>query len=163
MSERGWQSGAPGVRRRPGAPWPLSLAGVLLVAYLVVPFVFGLASLDPTAIAGAIRGAAAAGAVGVSVMTATAATLIVVVLGVPLAYVLARAEFVGKPIVNALVYLPLVIPPLVGGVLLLDTFGPYTPLGAWLGARGVTITDAPAGIVLAQVFVAAPYLVARRV
>ncbi len=159
MSERGWLVGASGARHRPGVPWPLSLAGVLLVAYLVVPFVFGLASLDTTAITGAIRGAATAGAAEVSAVTATVATLVVVVLGVPLAYVLARAEFVGKPIVTALVYLPLVIPPLVGGVLLLDTFGPYTPLGAWLGARGVAITDAPAGIVLAQVFVAAPYLV----
>ncbi|HYM68249.1 MAG TPA: ABC transporter permease [bacterium] len=157
MSVHGWASGT--ARHRPGVPWPLGAAGVLLLGYLIVPFCFGVASLDGSVLLSAVRGAAAAGAIWTSVLTATISTLIVVVLGVPLGYVLARTEFVGKGLVTAFVYLPLVIPPLVGGVLLLVTFGPYTPLGGWLGMRGLQITDALPGIVLSQTFVAAPYLI----
>jgi len=153
-----------GAHRGPVVPWPLGAAGVVLLAYLVVPFLFGAASLDGRTFFDSLRSAASAGAIWTSILTATIATLIVVVLGVPLAYVLARAEFPGKGLVTAFVYLPLVIPPLVGGVLLLVTFGPYTPFGAWLGDRGIQITDALPGIVLSQVFVAAPYvIVAARV
>jgi len=86
-------------------------------------------------------------------------TLLVILLGVPLAYLLARGQFVGKSLLGVLVYLPLVIPPLVGGVLLLTMYGPYTPVGGWLAQRGIPVTDALPGIILAQVFVAAPYLV----
>ncbi len=142
-----------------GVPWLLSAAALLLLAYLITPFVAGVAALDAQDLGGAVRQALAAGAVRTSVLTATLSTVLVVVLGVPLAYLLARGQFAGKGLLGALVYLPLVIPPLVGGVLLLAMYGPYAPVGQWLGGRGIQITDAWPGIVLAQVFVSAPYLV----
>lgn len=143
----------------PGIPWPLAASGGLLVGYLLAPFFFGLAALDGSEVGAAFRQAASAGAIETSVVTATVSTLIVVLLGVPLAYLLARGEFRGKAFLGALVYLPLVIPPLVGGVLLLAMYGPYAPVGQWLGDRGIRVTDAWPGIVLAQTFVSAPYLV----
>ncbi len=147
------------VPQRPGVPWPLGAAGVLLLLYLVTPFLFSLGSLGGTDLLGGVREALDAGALWTSVFTATLSTVLVVLLGVPLAYVLARGNFVGKGLLGTLVYLPLVIPPLVGGVLLLALYGPYAPVGGWFAARGIQITDALPGIVLAQAFVAAPYLV----
>ena len=143
----------------PAIPWPLAAAGGLLLVYLLTPFFFGVTALDGAEVGAALRQAASVGAIETSVLTATVSTLIVVLLGVPLAYLLARGEFRGKAFLGALVYLPLVIPPLVGGVLLLTMYGPYAPVGQWLGDRGIRVADAWPGIVLAQTFVSAPYLV----
>ncbi|HEX4836005.1 MAG TPA: ABC transporter permease [bacterium] len=147
------------VASRPAVPWVLAAAGGVLLFYLLTPFFFGIAALDVAGFAVTLRQAASAGAIETSVVTATVSTLLVILLGVPLAYLLARGEFRGKAVLGALVYLPLVIPPLVGGVLLLAMYGPYAPVGQWLGDRGVRVTDAWPGIVLAQTFVSAPYLV----
>ncbi len=146
-------------RGRPGIPWPLGAAGGLLLGYLLTPFLFGVGALDAGDLAAVARQAVSAGAVATSLGTATLSTVLVGLLGVPLAYLLARGQFAGKGVLGALVYLPLVIPPLVGGVLLLAMYGPYAPLGRWLGDRGIQIADAWPGIVLAQMFVSAPYLV----
>lgn len=140
-------------------PAVLAVLGAVLVVYLAVPFVVGLAALDPSGTAEAARGAVGAGAVGVSLTTATLSTAIAAVFGVPLAYILARADFRGKALVAAAVYLPLVVPPLAGGLLLLTVFGPHGVVGGWFDARSIRIADAWPGIVLAQVFVAAPFLI----
>jgi molybdate/tungstate transport system permease protein len=144
---------------RTGVPWPIGAAGILLLGYLLTPFLFGIGALGTGDLASALQQVASAGAIGTSLVTATLSTVLVVVLGVPLAYLLARGEFAGKAILGALVYLPLVVPPLVGGVFLLTMYGPYAPVGQWLGARGIQVTDAWPGIVLAQMFVSAPYLI----
>ena len=140
-------------------PAVLAALGAILVLYLAIPFLAGLAALDRAGTVAAAREAINAGAVSVSVVTATVSTAIAAVLGVPLAYVLARSEFRGKALVTAAVYLPLVVPPLAGGLLLLTVFGPHGFFGAWLDARNIQIADAWPGIVLAQVFVAAPFLI----
>lgn len=140
-------------------PAVLAVLGAVLVVYLAVPFVVGLAALDPFGTVEAARGAVGAGAVGVSLTTATLSTAIAAVFGVPLAYILARADFRGKALVAAAVYLPLVVPPLAGGLLLLTVFGPHGVVGGWFDARNIRIADAWPGIVLAQVFVAAPFLI----
>ena len=150
---------AEAVRASRRLPAVLAVLGAVLIVYLVLPFVVGLASLGRADTAAAMRDAAGAGAVGVSILTATISTAIAVVLGVPLAYVLARGEFRGKSLVAGAVYLPLVIPPLAGGLLLLTIFGPYGLVGGWLDAHNIQVADAWPGIVLAQVFVAAPFLI----
>jgi molybdate/tungstate transport system permease protein len=147
-------------RAAPGRlPAVLAVLGAVLVLYLAVPFIVGLASLDRADTAAAARDAVRAGAVGVSLVTATTSTAIAAIFGVPLAYVLARGEFRGKALAAAAVYLPLVVPPLAGGLLLLTVFGPHGFLGGWFDARNIQIADAWPGIVLAQVFVAAPFLI----
>jgi molybdate/tungstate transport system permease protein len=140
-------------------PAVLAVLGALLVVYLVAPFLAGLASLDRAGTLAAAQDAVRAGALGVSVATATLSTAIAAVLGVPLAYVLARGDFRGRGLVAVAVYLPLVIPPLAGGLLLLTLFGPHGLVGGWLDGRNIRIADAWPGIVLAQVFVAAPFLI----
>jgi len=99
-------------------------------------------------------------ALRLSLQTATIATLVCLVLGVPLAWLLARVEFAGRRVVRALVTVPLVLPPVVGGVALLLVFGRRGILGSWLYATfGVTLPFTTTGVVVAEAFVAMPFLV----
>ena len=95
-----------------------------------------------------------------SLTTATVATLIVAVLGVPLSYAMVRCDFKGRAVIDALIDLPILVPPLVAGIALLLLLGPDAPLGAlmqrWFGAR---LDGSLAGIIAAQVFVGSPFLV----
>src|SRR5579864_7993511 len=104
---------------QPRVPLLLVAAGMLLAWFLLTPFLFGIGALDTRNFGAVLADTASAGAIGTSLATATLSTLLVIVLGVPLAYLLARGVFAGKTVLGALVYLPLVIPPLVGGVMLL--------------------------------------------
>lgn len=98
-------------------------------------------------------------ALSLSLRTATVSTLLCVLLGVPLALVLARLRFPGKRLVRSLVLLPLVLPPVVGGIALLYTFGRQGLLGGALEFMGVQVAFSTAAVVLAQTFVALPFLV----
>lgn len=91
-----------------------------------------------------------------SLVTATISTAIIAILGIPLAYVLARTKGWLGTAATVFVALPLALPPLMSGILLLALVGPYTPVGRLFGGN---LTDTPAGIVIAQTFVAAPFLV----
>jgi molybdate transport system permease protein len=99
-------------------------------------------------------------ALRLSLVTTSIATAVCLVFGVPLAWLLARTTFRGQRLVRALVTLPLVLPPVVGGVALLMALGRNGILGRWLdGAFGITIPFTTTAVVLAQCFVALPFLV----
>ena len=99
-------------------------------------------------------------ALRLSLLTASLATLLCLVLGVPLAWVLARSGLPGLRFVRALVTVPLVLPPVVGGVALLLVFGRRGLVGSWLDATfGVSLPFTTAGVVLAEAFVAMPFLI----
>ncbi|MGH9077830.1 MAG: ATP-binding cassette domain-containing protein [Acidimicrobiales bacterium] len=137
-----------------------ALLGGLLAAYLVVPVALILTRLGPGQWQG-LGDHTIWSALGTSVLAATTATAVTAVTGVPLAWVLARRRRPGWSrrawsAVGALVQLPLALPPLVSGLLLLRVVGPYTFLGRHSGQR---LTESLWGIVLAQIFVAGPFLV----
>lgn len=136
----------------------IALLGAVLVAYLLGPFVAFLLEHGLPA-PGAFADPAVRSAIVTSLVTAPVATLLATVFGVPLAYVLARYSFRGKRLLEALVILPLVTPPVVGGVVLVSAFGRLTPIGSAAAALGLPLTQGYAGVVLAQTFVAAPFLV----
>ncbi|MDF9746561.1 ABC transporter permease [Natrinema salsiterrestre] len=136
-----------------------ALLGSVLLAYFVVPFAIFLSRTRDVDVLAALADPTVRDAIGTSLVTAPISTAIATVFGVPLAYVLSRASFRGKRLVEALVLLPLVVPPIVGGVMLLTVVGRYTPIGAAAAALGMPLTGSRAGIVLAQTFVAAPFLV----
>jgi molybdate/tungstate transport system permease protein len=132
--------------------------GGLLVVFLLYPFLaffLRIEDVDPAA----FTTPDLVSAVRYSLTTAPVATAIASVLGVPLAYVLARRDFRGKLLVDAFVVLPLVIPPVVGGTMLLAGFGTFTPVGQLAATVGIRLTDSYWGIVIAQTFVAAPFVV----
>ncbi|WP_187270707.1 ABC transporter permease [Lacisediminihabitans profunda] len=94
-----------------------------------------------------------------SLRTSVAATALCVVLGVPMALVLARTTFWGQRLVRTLVLLPLVLPPVIGGIALLAAFGRQGLLGHTLELLGIRIAFSTTAVVLAQTFVALPFLV----
>nr|WP_245742084.1 ABC transporter permease [Natrinema salaciae] len=136
-----------------------ALLGAVLLAYFVVPFAVFLSRTREVDVVAGLADPTVRDAIATSLVTAPVSTAVATVFGVPLAYVLSRASFRGKRLVEALVLLPLVVPPIVGGVMLLTVVGRYTPIGAAAAALGVPLTDSRAGVVLAQTFVAAPFLV----
>jgi molybdate transport system permease protein len=147
------------VKRTTGrAPRAFLVLGGLLAAYCALPLI-AFAPRVADAFSGGWGDAGLRSAILVSLATASASTFLLAVLGVPLAYLLARREFPGKSLLSVLVQAPLALPPVVAGILLLMTFGPYTALGALASRFGVRLTDSLAGIVLAQMFVSSPFLV----
>lgn len=138
---------------------PLLALGILLLLFLVAPLAGLVTQLSGLDLARTYGDPETRSAVLTSLVTATVSTLIVGVFGVPLAYVLARFHFPGKMVVSVLVFLPLVLPPVSAGILLLILYGPYGTVGQLLTPHGITLVDTSAGIVLAQVFVSAPFVV----
>jgi molybdate transport system permease protein len=98
-------------------------------------------------------------AMRLSVVCSIAATVVSIVLGVPLAWVQARAQFRGVAMLRGLTLAPVVLPPVVGGVALLAVFGRRGLLGQWLEPLGITLPFTTAGAILAETFVAMPFLV----
>ena len=98
-------------------------------------------------------------ALRLSLVSSVLATLVSLLFGVPLAWVLARLEFPGRRVLRSLVLLPLVLPPVVGGVGLLYALGRGGLLGDALGAIGVSLPFTTAGVVVAETFVAMPFLI----
>ena len=102
---------------------------------------------------------AARDALRLSLITSLSATSIAIVLGIPLAWVQARVEYPGKRFVRALTILPMVLPPVVGGVALLLALGRRGLVGSQLDKIGVNLPFTTAGAVVAETFVAMPFLV----
>ncbi|MFE9955245.1 ABC transporter permease [Micromonospora sp. NPDC005299] len=147
-------------RRRQRVPLALLLPAGLGLLFLVLPLAGLLARAPWTTLPRRLAQPGVLTALRLSLETATAATLLCVALGVPLAWLLARVEFPGRRLVRALVTVPLVLPPVVGGVALLLVFGRRGLIGSWLDAAfGVTLPFTTAGVVLAEAFVAMPFLV----
>ncbi|MGF1648804.1 MAG: ABC transporter permease [Kineosporiaceae bacterium] len=149
--------------RRPAhrvPPAPLLAVAALAVLVVALPFAGLLQRADWADLAEHLTDPAAAAALRLSLVTSLSAALLCVVLGVPLAWVLARWDFPGRHVVRGLVLLPMVLPPVVGGVALLAAFSRRSPLGGWLHETfGVQLTFSTAGAVLAATFVAMPFLV----
>ncbi|HEY6934343.1 MAG TPA: ABC transporter permease [Marmoricola sp.] len=151
-------TGAPRARRR--TPWPLAAPAILGLALLVLPLVGLLVRTPWRDLVGVLGQAEVLDALRLSLGCATIATAIALVLGVPLAWVLARSQARGIALLRSLVTLPLVLPPVVGGVALLFAFGRTGLLGRWLDSWfGITIPFTTAAVVLAETFVAMPFLV----
>ncbi|HVA24865.1 MAG TPA: ABC transporter permease [Chloroflexota bacterium] len=146
-----------GERRGGLAAFPI--LGGLLVFFLLAPLVYLGLSLDPSQVQQVAGDVETRSALAVSLLTATLATAILAVLAVPLGYLLARRDFPGKSLLNVLVFLPLICPPAASGILLLLFFGPHQGLGELFNSLGVQFVDNPSGIVLAQMFVSAPFVI----
>jgi molybdate transport system permease protein len=147
-------------REGSGIPAPLLVPAALGIAFLVLPVV-GLLVRAPWSDLGPQLTAPGVGdALRLSLLSATVATLLSLVMGVPLAWVLARSRIRGRSILRALVTVPLVLPPVVGGVALFLVLGRQGLLGRWLFERfDVTIPFTTAAVVIAETFVAMPFLV----
>ncbi|MFI0808506.1 ABC transporter permease [Streptomyces echinatus] len=161
----GPRTGRPRRRRvgtggRRGVPLPLLLPGLLALAFLLLPLLALLVRAPWRSLPDQLTSTEVWQALQLSLVSATAATAVSLVLGVPLAWLLARTEFPGRGLVRALVTLPLVLPPVVGGVALLLALGRNGVIGQWLDSWfGITLPFTTTGVVVAEAFVAMPFLV----
>lgn len=142
------------------APAILLIPALLGLAFLVLPLAGLLVRTPWDTLWQRLSAPGVLAALRLSLLTASIATLLCLILGIPLAWLLARVEFPGRRIVRALVTVPLVLPPVVGGVALLLVFGRRGLIGSWLDSTfGITLPFTTTAVVLAEAFVAMPFLV----
>jgi molybdate transport system permease protein len=143
------------------APWWIVAPAALGVALLVLPLLGLLARASLSDLARDLASAEVVAALRLSLVCSLAATAIAIPLGLPLAWILARSEARGLRWLRALVTLPMVLPPVVGGVALLFAFGRRGLVGQWVhDAFGVSLPFTTAAVIVAETFVAMPFLVA---
>lgn len=138
--------------------WVL-IPGLLGAAVILLPVTGMMTRLNWAELPGLLSSASSLAALRLSLWTALTATLLCLLLGVPLALLLAHARFRGLALLRSLVLLPLVLPPVVGGLALLYTFGRQGLLGGALEVLGVQIAYSSIAVVLAMTFVSMPFLV----
>ncbi len=137
-------------------PAILSLPLFLL---LLVPVALLVARSSPNSFLSELAAPETRSAILLSLLSSTAALLVTILLGTPLAYWLAHTRSRAATLAEAIVDLPTVLPPSVAGVALLLAFGRNGTIGAWLHSLGLDLAFTPLAVVIAQVFVASPYFV----
>jgi molybdate transport system permease protein len=146
--------------KRNANPPPLPLAAsALLIAFLLLPTFVILERGFAEGLTGALFDPVVLEALRVSLVTTGITLLITVTLGTPVAYLLARYQFPGRTLLDALLDLPIVLPPVVAGVGLLLTFGRQGLLGPPLELAGISLAFSPAAVVMAQLFSSAPFYI----
>lgn len=136
-----------------------ALMGSFLVLFILIPLVVMILSEDPSVLMETLHDSDVFNSIFISGYCALIATFIAMIFGVPLAYILARHDFVGKGFIESIVDIPIVIPHTVSGIALLTVFSPNGILGLQFGKIGITFIDAIPGIVVAMLFVSASFMI----
>jgi molybdate transport system permease protein len=145
------------VSRQMSNAWRLlALPLLLLIAF---PVLMLFVSASPAQIMESLGKEQVYQAIGVSLKTTLVSLFVILLFGTPLAYRLGRHQFRFKRLLDTLIDLPTLLPPSVAGVALLMAFGRRGPLGPWLAGLGIQIPFSQLAVVLAQVFIAAPFFV----
>jgi len=131
----------------------------IITLLLFLPIISLLVSTTPKQYLNGLLDKEVTTAIFLSIFTAAIATLLANVLGIPLAYILARKDFPFKDVLESLVDLPILIPHTVAGIALLTVFGPRAPIGSLAKVMGLYFTNTIFGIIIAQFFVSAPLLI----
>lgn len=142
-----------------GVPRWVVLVAAIGTLFIVLPLVAMIGQVNWSQFGPLISSQSSRDALWLSVRTSAVSTTICLFIGTPLALVLARTQFWGQQLLRALILLPLVIPPVVGGLALLYTFGRQGLLGKSLHLLGIDIAFSTTAVVLSQTFVALPFLV----
>jgi sulfate/thiosulfate transport system permease protein len=162
--QRSWPKGRSNIslRGRAGVWSTRSVAVIYLGAMIALPLATVVSKGFSQGL-GALRSAlgtpGAMEALRLTFVTSTTAAVVNALFGTLLAYVLVRFKVPGRGLISAIVDLPFAIPTLVTGVMLVALYGPNSPIGAWLGERGIDVAFAPLGIVVALMFVTLPFVV----
>jgi len=145
--------------RLTGTSFGFGLLGSLLLIELLLPIGNLLVHADWPGWTAALAAHDESEALRTSITSSSIAVVIMLICGVPLGYLLAQESLPLRRVWASLVFLPMVVPDLAGGILLLGAFGPYGVIGGPLGLRKIELTGNLTGIVLAQLFVAAPFVI----
>jgi molybdate/tungstate transport system permease protein len=136
-----------------------SLAGTLLLLFILLPLAATVLSTSPADLVKTVGDPEVSRSISLTFLASAIATLLTVLTGVPLSYLLARNQFPARRMVEGIIALPVVIPHTAAGIALLMVFGRQGILGNLFTPLGITFTDNLAGIVAAMMFVSLPYLV----
>lgn len=136
-----------------------ALMGSFAILFILTPIITMIISADPWVILADIQESDVTNSLFLSAFCALATTLIALIIGIPLAYILARHEFHGKSFIEAVVDVPIVIPHTVVGIAILTVFSPEGILGIPFGKIGLTFVDAIPGIIVAMLFVSLSFTV----
>ncbi len=137
----------------------IGLSFFLIFLLLLVPLGALIVRAVPTWQSGSWQASTVTTALRLSFFTSTIATATAILIGTPLAYVLARYRFFGVNLLDILIDLPMVLPPAVAGVALLAAFGRNGVLGQYLSPLGITIPFTTVAVIIAQTFVSAPFYI----
>ena len=145
---------------RRAVPGVALVPAVIAAAFLALPLLGLLVRVPWSRVGEVLASEVVRSSLALSLSTSLVATGLSIVLGLPLAWLLARGDLPGRALVRAVVTLPLVLPPVVGGLALLGALGPDGLVGAALRERlGVTVVSTSVAVVLAQSFVSMPFFV----
>jgi molybdate transport system permease protein len=147
------------VNRPTGVPRWVYIPASVGATFVVLPLVAVAVKVDWPHFWSLITSTSSKTALLLSVKTAAASTVLCLVLGVPMALVLARSNARLVRLLRPLILMPLVLPPVVGGIALLYAFGRLGLIGAYLDAAGISVAFTTTAVVLAQTFVSLPFLV----
>ncbi|MCB0827378.1 MAG: molybdate ABC transporter permease subunit [Solirubrobacterales bacterium] len=139
------------------------LALGLTLLFLTLPTVAIFTDTSPGRLLDALGEPVVLDALWLSLKTTVIAVVVIVAVGTPAAYLVARREFRGRSVTLTLIELPLVMPPAVAGIALLAAFGPHGIFGPWINDAGIELVLQTAGVVVALIFVAAPFYLRQAV
>lgn len=148
--------------KKPSAGWLVAgaLPTALFLAFIGVPLAALLVrGLGADGFWDALGGHRVLDALRLSFVTSAIAAGVMVLVGTPLAYALARRRFPGRTVVDAMIELPIVLPPIVGGLAMLMAFGRTSIIGGWLDGIGLHLPFTMIAVVMAEIFVAAPFYI----
>jgi molybdate transport system permease protein len=135
------------------------LVALPLLFFFLVPLIVLVIQTNPARIWVSLQNPAVYLALWISLKTTLVSLVLILLFGTPLAFLLGRYQFRGKAIVDTLIDMPTVLPPSVAGLALLLTFGRNGPLGATLAQFKISLAFTQTAVIMAQVFIAAPYYV----
>jgi molybdate transport system permease protein len=139
----------------------LVILGLIILTYflfITLPIAAVFLRIDPSQVNAQLQNSQIINAIKLSLFTSAIATIIAFVFAVPTAYFLATRKFPGKAVIDTIIDLPIVLPPAVAGVALLYAFAPKGLLGPILNSLGLTIPGYTIAVVIAETFVASPFL-----
>lgn len=142
-----------------GLPRWIYVPAAIGALFIGLPLVAMVVRMDWSRFAELIASPSSLAALVLSLQTSLASMVVCLILGVPMAMVLARESFPGQKLIRSVVLLPLVLPPVVGGIALLFTFGRHGLVAPVMNLFGISIAFSTVAVVLAQTFVALPFLV----
>lgn len=135
----------------------ICLLSALALLYIIYPFISIVTFFDSENVISSIQRPEIVDAFILSIVTASVSTGIIILFGIPLAYCLSRYNFPGKSVLFIVVVIPLVLPPLASGALLLGVFNPSSILNIWFPK--IEFTQSIIGIIIAQTYVASPFMI----
>jgi molybdate/tungstate transport system permease protein len=149
-------------KKRPNPGWItviFTILGILLILFIALPLFKTIFGSDPEILKDTITDSQVLSSIGITLYAAAIATAVGCLLGVPLAYLLARQDFHGKRFIEGLIDVPVVVPHTAAGIALLFVFGRGFLVGRAFGNIGISFIDSTAGIVIAMLFVSVPFLI----